>query len=32
VTDVLAGLDEVPWGEMDHAYGPADEIPDLLLA
>jgi hypothetical protein len=32
MTDVFAGLDEVRWGEMDHAYGPAVEIPDLLQA
>jgi hypothetical protein len=28
---VLDGLDEVPWAQMTHAYGPADEIPSLVL-
>ncbi|MET9874631.1 hypothetical protein ABZZ36_08405 [Actinacidiphila glaucinigra] len=28
----LAGLDSVAWAELDHAYGPADDVPDLLRA
>ncbi|MBG0829733.1 HEAT repeat domain-containing protein [Planomonospora sp. ID67723] len=31
-SDVLAGLDEVPWADLDHAYGPADDVPGLLRA
>lgn len=27
---MLDGLDEVPWGELEHAYGRADNIPTLL--
>lgn len=27
---MLDGLDEVPWGELEHAYGKADDIPVLL--
>jgi hypothetical protein len=26
------GLDAVGWSSMRHAYGPADEVPALLLA
>ncbi|MEV4078583.1 hypothetical protein [Nonomuraea fuscirosea] len=26
----LTGLDDVPWGDLKHAHGPADDIPDLL--
>jgi hypothetical protein len=26
----LAGLDEVPWAELEHAHGPADDVPGLL--
>ncbi|WP_191843260.1 PBS lyase [Catellatospora chokoriensis] len=28
--ELLAGVDEVRWGRMRHAYGPAVEVPDLL--
>ncbi|SNT47908.1 hypothetical protein SAMN05421812_10736 [Asanoa hainanensis] len=28
--DLLAGVDEVGWGRMRHAYGPAADVPDLL--
>jgi hypothetical protein len=27
---VLEGLDSVPWGELEHAYGKAVDIPDLI--
>ncbi|MEW2131932.1 hypothetical protein [Streptomyces sp. NPDC005435] len=27
-----AELDQVPWHELTHAYGTADDVPDLLLA
>ncbi|NUT35767.1 MAG: hypothetical protein HOV79_22155 [Hamadaea sp.] len=26
----LAGLDDVPWAELTHAHGAADDVPDLL--
>ena len=26
------GLDSIPWNRLTHAYGPADDIPDLLRA
>ena len=29
-TPILERLDEVPWDTLEHAYGPADDIPDLL--
>jgi hypothetical protein len=29
-TDVLQGLDAVPWAELEHAYGSAADVPDLL--
>lgn len=29
---VLEGLDDVSWAKFDHAFGPADDVPDLLLA
>lgn len=29
---LLPGLDEVPWGELHHAYGPACDTPNLLRA
>ncbi len=29
-TDVLQDLDAVPWADLDHAYGPAADVPDLL--
>ena len=32
LTDPLAGLDEVPWGSLHHAYGPAVDVPDQLRA
>ena len=28
----LAGLDDVAWDSLEHAYGPADDVPDLLRA
>ena len=28
--DVFAGLDEIDWHAMKHAYGPADDVPGLL--
>ncbi|KAJ6445147.1 1-aminocyclopropane-1-carboxylate synthase-like protein 1 [Purpureocillium lavendulum] len=28
--ELLAGLDEVPWGTLKHAYGQADDVPQLL--
>ncbi|WP_449065123.1 HEAT repeat domain-containing protein [Planomonospora algeriensis] len=31
-SDVLAGLDEIPWADLEHAYGPADDVPELLRA
>ncbi len=30
--DVLAGLDEIDWAALSHAYGPADDVPGLLRA
>ena len=30
--DVLAGLDEIGWAELKHAYGPADDVPGLIRA
>ncbi|MFE7328691.1 HEAT repeat domain-containing protein [Streptomyces sp. NPDC057565] len=27
---MLAGIDEVDWASMEHAYGPADDVPGLL--
>lgn len=30
--DVLAGLEEIRWEELEHAYGPAADVPDLLRA
>jgi hypothetical protein len=29
-TDPLAGLDSVNWSQLNHAYGPADDVPLLL--
>jgi hypothetical protein len=29
---VLEALDEVPWADLAHAYGPASDVPDLLRA
>src|SRR3984885_12690474 len=28
----LVGLNSIPWGELTHAYGAADDVPGLLLA
>jgi hypothetical protein len=28
----LTGLDDVPWGELTHAFGPATDVPDLIRA
>lgn len=28
--DILTGLDELPWSDMRHAYGPANEVPGIL--
>lgn len=30
--DVLAGLEEIRWEELERAYGPAADVPDLLRA
>jgi HEAT repeat protein len=30
VSDIFAGLDELPWADMGHAYGAAVEVPGLL--
>jgi hypothetical protein len=30
VGDVFAGLDKIDWHAMEHAYGPADEVPELV--
>ncbi|ADG87769.1 HEAT repeat domain-containing protein [Thermobispora bispora] len=30
--DVLAGLDEIPWEELRHCYGPAGDVPGQLRA
>ena len=30
--DPLHGLDDVPWAELSHAYGSADDVPDELRA
>lgn len=27
---MLQGLDAIPWPELEHAYGPAEDVPDLL--
>src|SRR5688572_246369 len=27
---MFAGLDDIDWSSMHHAYGPATEVPDLL--
>ncbi|MBQ0905483.1 hypothetical protein [Micromonospora sp. U21] len=32
LTDLLAGLDDLPWESLHHAYGPAVDIPDQLRA
>jgi hypothetical protein len=29
---MLEGLKGVRWGELSHAYGPADDVPDLIRA
>ena len=29
---MLTGLDSVPWAQLHHAYGPADDVPSLLRA
>ncbi|MBM7491908.1 hypothetical protein JOD64_003130 [Micromonospora luteifusca] len=29
-TTELPGLDDVPWADLEHAHGPADDVPDLL--
>lgn len=29
-TDPLAGLDSIDWPQFSHAYGPADDVPQLL--
>ncbi|MFJ6378529.1 hypothetical protein ACIQI7_00780 [Kitasatospora sp. NPDC092039] len=32
LTTALAGLDAHPWADLSHAYGPAEDLPDLLRA
>ncbi|MEV1147390.1 hypothetical protein [Micromonospora sp. NPDC049799] len=32
LTDPLAGLDDLPWESLHHAYGPAVDVPDQLRA
>ncbi|MBO1417599.1 HEAT repeat domain-containing protein [Streptomyces sp. FH025] len=32
LADVFAGLDAHPWASVPHAYGPAEDLPDLLRA
>lgn len=27
---LLAGLEQIPWHDLHHAYGPADDVPNLL--
>lgn len=27
---MLEGIDSVPWGELEHAYGSAEDVPGLL--
>lgn len=29
---LLAGLDDVPWDTLEHAYGPATDVPEVLRA
>jgi HEAT repeat len=29
---MLRGLDDPPWGALSHAYGPADDIPEVIRA
>lgn len=29
---VLDGLDKIPWRQLQHAYGAAEDVPDLLRA
>ena len=29
---MLAGVDNIPWQDLRHAYGPADDVPGLLRA
>src|SRR5581483_6556505 len=29
---LLAGLDDIAWSSFEHAYGPADDVPELLRA
>ncbi|MDC2956742.1 HEAT repeat domain-containing protein [Streptomyces gilvifuscus] len=32
LADALSGLDAHPWASVSHAYGPAEDLPDLLRA
>ncbi|MCX5409755.1 HEAT repeat domain-containing protein [Streptomyces sp. NBC_00335] len=32
LADALTGLDAHPWASVSHAYGPAEDLPDLLRA
>ncbi|WNM32808.1 hypothetical protein RKE30_21620 [Streptomyces sp. Li-HN-5-11] len=32
LADALAGLDAHPWASVSHAYGPAEDLPELLRA
>ena len=29
---MLENLDRIDWGKLSHAYGPATDVPDQLLA
>lgn len=31
-SDPLAGLDEIDWANLQHAYGSAEDVPDMLKA
>jgi hypothetical protein len=30
--ELLSAIDKVPWSKLDHAYGPATDVPDLIHA
>src|SRR3712207_2397151 len=29
---MLEGLDQIPWAELEHAYGPASDVPNQIRA